>query len=286
MPGMPAALARARARARRASGVLPLPPTVMLPTTTTGTGSRSRAQHARAVERAAQRERRRTRNSRRAARHEQAAERAVERAPRTSVAAEAGRASGSPATSTLASAPGTASLGRRLRGERDVDDAREARRLHDVDHRLVRRVGVGVDDDHRVLRVARGTAQQVGERAARCVNANARLVDDVAALRVDADVDLLRPLLHLLGVGLRQRDLQLGEALVGRRHHQEDQDDEQDVDQRDEVDLGIVAPPRRCAGSLRCPRRHLRSPCAKSTSLIACCSISTCKPSIVARKWR
>ena len=108
-------------------------------------------------------------------------------------------------------------------------------------------------------------------------------VDDVAALRVDADVDLLRPLLGGVGVGLRQRDLQLGDALVGRRHHEEDQDDEQHVDQRNEVDLGILAGPR-AAQVHRAPPRYFRSPCAKSTSLIACCSISTTRPSTLARK--
>jgi hypothetical protein len=49
----------------------------------------------------------------------------------------------------------------------------------------------------------------------------------------------LRTLLDLLGVGFGQRDLQLGHPLVRRGDHQEDQDDEQDVDQRNEVDLGI-----------------------------------------------
>ena len=44
----------------------------------------------------------------------------------------------------------------------------------------------------------------------------------------------------LIRIRLRQRDLQLGDALVGCRHHQKDQDDEQNVDQRNEVDLGII----------------------------------------------
>jgi hypothetical protein len=43
------------------------------------------------------------------------------------------------------------------------------------------------------------------------------LVDHCMALRVDADVDFPRPLLHLIGIGLGQGDLQLGNALVCRR---------------------------------------------------------------------
>ena len=76
-----------------------------------------------------------------------------------------------------------------------------------------------------------------------CVDKEATyaFVDDVASLRVDPDVDFARTLLRRLGIGLRQRDLQLGDPLIGRRHHQEDQNDEQHVDQRNEVDLRIVA---------------------------------------------
>ena len=59
---------------------------------------------------------------------------------------------------------GATLLDGRLRGERDVDHARDARRLHHVDHGLMRRVRVGVDHHHRVLRVAAGAAQDVGER--------------------------------------------------------------------------------------------------------------------------
>jgi len=44
-----------------------------------------------------------------------------------------------------------------------VHEARRARRFHHVHDGLVRRLRVGVDDDDRVLRVAGGTLQQVGE---------------------------------------------------------------------------------------------------------------------------
>ena len=52
----------------------------------------------------------------------------------------------------------------------------------------------------------------------------------------------LRPVARLVGVGDGQGDLQLGELRVGRRQHQEDQDDEQHVDERDQVDLRLLGP--------------------------------------------
>ncbi len=148
--------------------------------------------------------------------------------------------------------------------------------MHD---RLVGCLRVGVDDDDRVLGVARRALQHVGKRLHRRERERRLAVDLVAPLRVEADVDLARTLLRGIRARLRQRDLQLGDPLVRRRHHQEDQDDEQDVDQRNEVDLRIVARP--VAAQV-----HLRSLCAKSTSLIACCSISTTSASTLARKWR
>jgi hypothetical protein len=87
--------------------------------------------------------------------------------------------------------------------------------------------------------VARRAPQPVGQIGDRREIEHG-LVDDVTALGIDADGDFLRPLLDLLGVCLGQRDLQFGNPLVRRRHHQENQNDEQNVDQRNEVDLGIV----------------------------------------------
>ena len=58
---------------------------------------------------------------------------------------------------------------------------------------------------------------------------------------VDADVDFLRPLLYRIGTCLRQRDLQLGEALIRGGHHEKDQDDQQHVDHRNEIDLRLIA---------------------------------------------
>src|SRR5262245_44451174 len=48
-----------------------------------------------------------------------------------------------------------ASLRRRLSGEGDVDEPRLARGFHHMNDGLVRRIGVGVDDDHGLLGIAR-----------------------------------------------------------------------------------------------------------------------------------
>ena len=59
------------------------------------------------------------------------------------------------ATSEPASAGG-------LGGERDVREAGCLGALHDVDDALVRRLGIGVDDDDRVRARTRGAAQGIG----------------------------------------------------------------------------------------------------------------------------
>src|SRR5687768_643242 len=63
------------------------------------------------------------------------------------------------------------------------------------------------------------------------------LVYRVVSFGVDRDVDLIETIGRLVRFRGRQVDLKLREARVRRRHHEEDQDDEQHVDQRDEVDL-------------------------------------------------
>ena len=87
-------------------------------------------------------------------------------------------------------------------------------------------------------RAAGGALQLVGKTVG-TAERDRRFVDDVLALAIDRDVDLVRPLFGLVRIGGRQVDLQLRVARIGRRDHQEDQDDEQHVDQRDQVDLGL-----------------------------------------------
>src|SRR3954471_12875888 len=65
-----------------------------------------------------------------------------------------------------------------------------------------------------------------------------------------------------------QIDLQFREARVSGGHHEKDEDHQQDVDQRNEVDLRLLT-------ADVTPESHpCRSPCTNSISLIACSSIS------------
>jgi hypothetical protein len=99
-------------------------------------------------------------------------------------------------------------------------------------------VGVGVDDDHRVLQSCSGRAH--GLRKGIDVAERDRLaIDGVLPRRVHRHVDLVRPIGLLLGLRARKIDLQFGILAVRRGDHEEDQDHQQDVDHRDQVDLGI-----------------------------------------------
>ena len=69
--------------------------------------------------------------------------------------------------------------------------------------------GIGVDDDHRVSDAA-GRALKLFGEVVRTAKRHCHLVDDIVALAVDRDIDLVRPLFRLVGFGGRQVDLQLG----------------------------------------------------------------------------
>ena len=55
----------------------------------------------------------------------------------------------------------------------------------------MRGIGVGIDDDHGLLLVTRSTAQRLGQHR-NGAEIEYDLVDDVMALRIDADIDLKR----------------------------------------------------------------------------------------------
>ena len=138
-------------------------------------------------------------------------------------------------------APSARGAGRRLRREGELGDAGAACRVHDVDDALVRGVRVRRDDQDHLARAA-GRGGQLGRQCLDAAPVDRLLVDRIAAVRGDGDDDLVRPVARLVGVGDGQADLQLGELRVRRRQHQEDQDDEQHVDERDQVDLRLLAP--------------------------------------------
>src|SRR5215472_2659871 len=185
----------------------------------------------------------------------------------------------------------TASIGARsgalLRGllhrEHHLSDARPARRVHDADRRLVGGVAVAADDDDGLVQPGCGAAQLVRERV------HVARLDDTALHRVlsggaDHDVHLVGALQLLVGVRGRQVDLELGLPRVSRREHQEDDDHEEHVDHRNQVDfrivLGCACEPHGRAADWD----SKRWPWTTSTSLAACCSISTTKPSTRLRK--
>src|SRR5690606_15219133 len=81
-------------------------------------------------------------------------------------------------------------------------------------------------------------------------------------------------------VASRQIDLQAGDAREGGGQHQEDDDHQHHVDQRNQADLRLLV----LDAALEVHRA--RSPCTTSTRRMACCSMSITKVSTSPRKWR
>ena len=120
----------------------------------------------------------------------------------------------------------------------DLADVRQAGGFQGADDGGVRGLAVGVDAQGEVGPAGRRLAQAFGQGGV------VRRVDVVAVERVQA-VAADRQFeegrgVRRLGLGLGQRDLQL--AVAGERGggRQEDQDHQQHVDQRNQVDLGLV----------------------------------------------
>src|SRR5690606_3362502 len=124
-----------------------------------------------------------------------------------------------------------------LGGEIDAPNACQAGRFHDIDHRLVSGLCIGVDQQQR-LRLAGGGQRQGLRHVGGSGGVDQRAVDGVAAVAADCHFD--GGWGFLFDGGLGQGDLQLGEARERGRGGQENQDDQQHVDQRDQVDLEFV----------------------------------------------
>src|SRR5471032_216785 len=245
-------------------GVLPVPPTVMLPTTTTGT----RARHAGRI------------CARYANRRAATIARKISASGKKMSAPPPNRCHSDSSQALISRlVPRAPDLPARLRRERNVVVSREPRALHHVDHGLVRGQGIGADGDHRLLRALRGLLERVGEGLGAAEGGRGP-VDRVLAGRIDRDVEHLGALRGAVRRRLREIDLQLRVAAVGRGQEQEDQDDDEDIDQLDQVDVGLFA---------RSPVAKVharRSPWMISISLIAWLSISTTSTSTRLRKWR
>ena len=97
---------------------------------------------------------------------------------------------------------------------------------------------VRVDHHDGVLDVHPCAAQFLGQRRD-ATEWHRFALYQVLSADADHDVDLVGPLELLLGVSRRQADLQFGELGIGGREHEENDDHEQYVDHRDQVDLGI-----------------------------------------------
>ena len=97
-----------------------------------------------------------------------------------------------------------------------------------------------MDDDYRVLASFCGAGHCQRESIDTATGHRHR-VDAVAAVAGNRYHQFLGVVTLRLHVGHRQAQLHLGELAVCRGQHQEDQHDKQNVDERDQVDLGLLA---------------------------------------------
>jgi hypothetical protein len=131
-------------------------------------------------------------------------------------------------------------FGLALRGEGDAPIAGLPCRFHDVDDGLVRRLGVRIDDDGGVGLVARGILQRINQRLYAGVGDSA-IVDGIVFRGIHRDIDGFGLSGDRLTAGLRQVDLQLGIFGIAGGHHQKDQDHQQHVYHRDQINLRLIA---------------------------------------------
>jgi len=106
------------------------------------------------------------------------------------------------------------------------------------------------------------------------------------SLRIDYQLQHLLPLLDRLGTGLRQLDIDLGLALEGGRHHEEQQQNKNHIDERREIDIRLVAAAAsqvQIWSSITPPSLE-RSPCSTSTMRSACCSMRMTSIATLPRK--
>ena len=78
--------------------------------------------------------------------------------------------------------------------------AGQPRRFHDIDHRLMRGIGVGIDHDHRIHELPGCAAHLVGQ-GGNVAKHHRLAVDGVLPGRIDGDIDFVGPFLLFLRVG-------------------------------------------------------------------------------------
>src|SRR5258708_6227484 len=129
-------------------------------------------------------------------------------------------------------------LRRLLHREHYLAKPRLARGVHDADHRLIVGIVVGVDDHDRLLHACAGATEFFGE----CCDVpelDRLSLQQILPVGADHYVDFVGSFQLLFRVRTRQVDLQFGESGVGRSQHQEDDDDQEHVDHRNQVDFRI-----------------------------------------------
>jgi hypothetical protein len=129
-----------------------------------------------------------------------------------------------------------------LSGESDAIVSRHTRSLHYGDNRLVCRLGIRIDDYHRVHAAASRSPQFLLELHD-IPELDGRPVDHVVPGRAYRDIDDIRLLAGFFEGGLRQSDFQFRKPGVGGGYHQENQDDKQHIDHRHQIDFRIFFVP-------------------------------------------
>jgi hypothetical protein len=132
-------------------------------------------------------------------------------------------------------------FGLALCGEGDAPIPGPPCRFHHVYHGLMRGFGIGVNDDGGVGLIACSSFQRSCQRVYSGIG-QALIVDGIVFRGIHCNVDDVALCARCFAARLRQIDLQFGELGVAGGHHHENQNHQQHVYHRDQVDLWFFAP--------------------------------------------
>jgi hypothetical protein len=125
-----------------------------------------------------------------------------------------------------------------------MDQPGLARRVHGRHHSLGRRLGVSVDDDDHLLVTTAHLLQRTLDGVDLPVH-HFLAVDVEITLFVDGDIERFRlRFRQLLLRGLRKIDGNIRRMLERRGQHEEDQQHEQNINERDQHDLRLITDAR------------------------------------------